>query len=442
MDCLDWNWKNKMKNNEVVKCDALVIGRGLAGMAAAARTSTLGLDTVQAGSASSLFLHSGLIDLLGVYPINKKQILSEPESGLVKLIADMSQHPYASIGISNVLKNMGFIRNLLEEGGLTYQNENNQNQLVLTSAGTFKPSFLVPKTMVAGNRKLLRGKKILIVGFKGLKAFSARQVADMIDPICEKATDFTVEIPEHMGELTPLGLANLFESNDLVDILVELLSFQKIQKFDRIGFPAVLGLNQCEKIIKTLEDKLGCPCFEIPGLPPSIPGQRLRNAFEKLLSNRNVRVLNNVKIRFDTWDKSRFVLTAQNQNIQQRIEAKAVILATGRFQGKGLYACQKTIRETVFNLPVSQPERRSEWYDQDFFTPNGHRINQAGIQTNKKFQPLDENGQVIYDRLFVTGSVLAHNDWIRFKSGSGVACASAVAAGNHLFEAIKGEFHG
>ncbi len=426
-----------MTRKKLISCDVIVIGRGLAGMAAAARTSMLGLDTVQAGSASSFFLHSGLMDLLGVYPIEKRQVLTEPESGLYRLIADIPRHPYASIGVLNIVKNVGIIGDLLKEAGLTYQTKTCQNQLILTAAGTFKPSFLVPQTMAAGNRQSLGGKKVLIVGFKGLKGFSARQVADRIGPICHKTTAFTLHIPGHTGEWTPLKLAAGFEKDDLIDILAENLLLQNVTSFDRIGFPAVLGLQQCENIIKILEQRLGCPCFEIPGLPPSIPGLRLRNAFEKMLSHRHVKVLNNVTIRFDAWNNKRFELTAHHQNIQRRIEAKAVILATGRFQGKGLYADRESIRETVFNLPVSQPERRAQWYEQDFFSPGGHRINQAGIQTNIKFQPLDENGQAKYDFLFAAGSVLAHNDWIRLKSGSGVACASAVAAGDHLFEAIK-----
>ncbi|RLB93945.1 MAG: hypothetical protein DRH26_02600 [Deltaproteobacteria bacterium] len=167
----------------------------------------------------------------------------------------------------------------------------------------------------------------------------------------------------------------------------------------------------------------------------------MKNAFEKKMSQHDVIVLNNAKIRFDSYEDHTFFMTAINQNMTSSIQAKGVILATGRFQGGGLHASRKVIKETIFNLPVFQPEERSLWCDLNFFNPDGHAINQAGIETNEMFQPMDKKTDSQYEHLYAAGSTLAHNDWVRLKSGSGVSCVSAVSAVEHFHDAIKGRHH-
>ena len=107
---------------------------------------------------------------------------------------------------------------------------------------------------------------------------------------------------------------------------------------------------------------------------------------------------------------------------------KAVILATGRFFGKGLHADRTAIRETLFDLPVDQPPQRDEWHHKDLLHPAGHAINRAGLAVDDCFRPVDVNGRRVYARLFAAGSILAHQDWVREKSGSGLAIGSAYAA--------------
>jgi glycerol-3-phosphate dehydrogenase subunit B len=426
-----------MNNQQPIKCDLLVIGRGFAGMAAAAKSSAIGLKTVQAGSSSSFFLSSGLIDVLGVYPVNKARILQAPEAGLAKIRIDNPDHPYAKISDEKILESLTFLDNFLNDAGLSYQTKNRKNSFVLTAAGTFKPSFMVPKTFSNGCVKNLKGKRVLFVDFKGLKGCSARQLANVVHKVCPISSSLTIEVPTHSGDLTPMALANLFEDEPFLKMIAKNIQ-SKMDDVDLVGFPATCGIHDSFKIVEQLEKLIECPCFEIPGLPPSIPGLRLKNAFEKKLSQQDVIVLNKAKIRFDSYKDRTFFMTAVNQNMTSSIQAKGVILATGRFQGDGLHASRGVISETVFNLPVFQPEQRNQWCDLNFFNPDGHAINQAGIETNERFQPIDKKNNPLYEHLYAAGSILAHNDWVRLKSGSGVSCASAVTAVEHLHDAIKG----
>jgi glycerol-3-phosphate dehydrogenase subunit B len=113
------------------------------------------------------------------------------------------------------------------------------------------------------------------------------------------------------------------------------------------------------------------------------------------------------------------------------ILSRGVILATGRFIGGGLSADRKHIRETIFNLPVAQPESRDRWHREDLLDRRGHLINRAGLETDDHFRPLDKNGRPAFNNLYAVGSILAHQDWKRMKCGVGLAVATA-------FGAVKG----
>ncbi|MBU0513596.1 MAG: tyrosine-type recombinase/integrase [Proteobacteria bacterium] len=72
------------------------------------------------------------------------------------------------------------------------------------------------------------------------------------------------------------------------------------------------------------------------------------------------------------------------------VRCSAVILATGRFLGRGLRADRHQVRESIFDLPVSQPANRSEWHSRDFC--GRHPINRAGLRVDPDFRPLAGTG--------------------------------------------------
>ena len=136
-----------MIDKQNITCDIVIIGAGFAGMAAAARASQLGLKTVMAGNSSQLYFASGLFDLLGVYPLVPGTILKTVETGLNLLKEQSPGHPYSKASIKEILQSFDFITHFLQTAGLSYAPSNGKNTSVLTSAGTFKPSFLIPETI-------------------------------------------------------------------------------------------------------------------------------------------------------------------------------------------------------------------------------------------------------------------------------------------------------
>lgn len=66
--------------------------------------------------------------------------------------------------------------------------------------------------------------------------------------------------------------------------------------------------------------------------------------------------------------------------------------------------------------------------EKGFFDGRGHAVNRTGIETDGCFRPLDRAGRVVHPNLYAAGSILAHQDWKREKSGSGISIASAYRA--------------
>jgi len=196
-----------------------------------------------------------------------------------------------------------------------------------------------------------------------------------------------------------------------------------------IGLPAVLGIYNTEDIFSDLQHRLGKPLFEIPTMPPSISGLRIRNAYEKQITQQGVKAFFQHKVLHATATPSgEFLLEVGSQQPEMLIRSKNVILASGRFFGQGLHASRTKISETIFDLPVFQPSDRKGWHRKSFLDLKGHRINQFGLETDSMFRPLDTNGKIIFENLFAAGSILAHQDWMRMKCGSGLAITTAFAA--------------
>jgi glycerol-3-phosphate dehydrogenase subunit B len=163
-------------------------------------------------------------------------------------------------------------------------------------------------------------------------------------------------------------------------------------------------------------------------MPPAVPGLRLKELFEAHLPEKGVRLLYQKRVRNVLWENNTFVLEIGDASDAYTLRAKGIILASGRFIGKGLSADRNRIRESLFDLPVFQPEERAKWHRYHFLDPAGHLINQAGIDIDTRFRPLDASGKPAFQNLFAAGSILAHQDWIRMKCGSGLAIATAYAA--------------
>jgi glycerol-3-phosphate dehydrogenase subunit B len=299
--------------------------------------------------------------------------------------------------------------------------------------GTVKQTYCVPKTMWNGVKALKEKSFCLLVDFQGLHDFSARQIVATLGdrwpdlrtaripfPGPDHTTDFVT------GEIT----AETMELSKNREKLVQDLQ-PHLKDAQAVGMPAVLGIRRTQEILSELEDRIGVPVFELPTLPISVPGLRLNDTFTRGLLAKGVRTFPQYQVS-DTEQRSGddFVIRISKNRAGQSVRAKAVILATGRFWGRGLRADRKGIHEAIFDLPLFQPADRNEWHHPDFFDARGHPINRAGVEIDDAFRPVDSSGRPVLQNLFAAGSILAHQDWMRMKCGSGLAIATAYGAVN------------
>jgi glycerol-3-phosphate dehydrogenase subunit B len=413
-----------MADSKPIECDVCVIGSGLAGMAAALFAAARGLSVVQMGHTGEIIFASGLLDLLGVHAVSEKRLWSDPWAAIDALVRDIPDHPYARLKKEDIKAAFDEILAFLAETGLTYHRNIERNTGVLTSLGTIKSTYAVPHTMWKGTETLNEKPACLIVDIRGLKGFSARQIVAALHAGWSNLRSARISFPDsdHLNEVYLL-------SRNREKLAQVVRPFVKKSKF--VGLPAILGLYRTHEVISHLEALIGVPIFEIPTIPPSVPGLRLKEAFERGLRLKGVQYFSLTRaLKVRQTAGGHFETQIGRDDVEHIVDSRSVILASGRFIGGGLHADRTRIHETIFDLPVYQPDERPDWHNRDFLDPRGHLINQAGLAIDDAFRPLDDSGGPAFETLFAAGSILAHNDWKRMKCGAGLAIATAFGAVN------------
>ena len=411
--------------------DLAVVGAGMAGMATALFAAARGLSCIQIGSAGSLLFASGLLDLLGVHPVAEARRWSSPYEAVAALARDQPEHPLARVDPAAIRHAFEAFVAALGAAGLRYAPLGEANKDVLTTIGTIKSSYGVPVTMAAGAAALAGRVPCLLVDFRGLREFSAAQVVATLAVRWPGLRHARIEFPNsgNSPELYGAHLAGALESADQRARTIGLVK-PLLGDAQAVGFPAVLGLARAAEVHAAFEAGLGVPVFEIPTIPTSVPGLRLLAALERSVSANGVERRHHARVRRIHHEAEGRAATIELDDFAggERILARSVVLATGRFTGRGLTADRNRVRESILDLPVSQPDSRDGWHQRDFLAPAGHPINRAGLMVDDRWHPLDARGRAAWPGLFAVGSILAHQDWMRSKCGSGLAIATAWAA--------------
>jgi len=408
--------------------DLAVIGSGLAGMAASIFALKRGISTAQAGNTGALAYTTGYLDLLGDTGIESGDHPGDPWMGIRELQKRQPDHPLARVPERDIHEAFAQFTSFISGCGIAYGSPGPSNLRALTPAGTTKPTFSVPATMQAGVDALAAQARCVIIDFKGLRGFSGRQVvANLRDRWPGLRTERVLFPDMPMGEIYPEVMARALEVPATREKLAELI---KSVRGDAqvIGLPAILGMHNPDHVTAELSRLLGCPVFEIPTMPPSVPGIRLREMFEQVFPQKGLTLVPQQKVRAIQFDTDSVQLALADNHGPIIIFAKAVILATGRFLSGGLEAEPTGIIEPLLHLPVTQPSSRDSWYNMEYMGRKGHGIHQCGITVDDAFRPLDQDGKVVDPRLFAAGVILAHQDWIRGRCGAGVAISSAYRA--------------
>ena len=418
-----------MSDAAAKRYDVAVIGAGMAGMAAALFAAERGLSCIQIGSGGGILFASGLLDLLAVQPVAQHRLWQSPFEALAALAREQHAHPLAQVDPLAIRTAFQRFVAALTSAGMPYAQMGEHNSNVITSIGTVKTSYGVPLTMVAGVAALAQRLPCLLVDFRGLREFSARQIVETLAQEWPTLRHQRIEFPgfEAVPEVYAVHLARALENRETrertIALIKPLLGDARV-----VGLAALLGLSRSSEVHAAFEAGLGVPVFEIPTMPTSVPGLRLLGALEAVMSARGVTRRQLSSVRSLNFDGDTATLDLVGAPGGERIRAGAVVLATGRFSGRGLTADRQSVRESILGLPVQQPLAREDWHQRDFLDPTGHAISRAGLLTDEAWRPLDASGKPAWANLFAIGSILAEQDWMRAKCGSGLAIATAWAA--------------
>ncbi len=404
-----------------------VIGSGFAGLAATVFAVNRRITTALAGNTGALAYTTGYLDLLGRLEASSVAV-TDPWQALAQLRQQQPLHPLSRIAPADIRRAFDEFTGFLGDNGLAYRHAAAHNITALTPAGTLKQTLCVPATMAAGPEALAAQVPCVIVDFEGLKGFSAAELVANLGARWPGLRARRLAFPDMpRGEVYAEVMARSLEvaatREKLAVALKEAAGPARV-----IGLPAILGMHRPDAVHADLAQRTGLSIFEIPTMPPSVAGVRLREWLEQTLPAKGVTLIPQQKVTTLELDADGASLMLRDSFGPIHIRARAVILATGRFLSGGLQAHPDAIREPLLGLPVTQPEGRAAWYRERYTDVRGHPIHRAGIETDAESRPLGPDGQPRSPRLFAAGTILAHQDWIRSRSGAGIAIASAYQA--------------
>ncbi len=383
--------------------DAVIVGGGISGLIA-------GISLLDRGARVAVIsrgdpvacLSTGCIDLLVGCDNPIAAVESLPEN-----------HPYRLIGRKEIIEALDYFLKAVSSAGLAYSGNPEKNRGIVTPLGTIKTTCLVPQSMVHSPEK--RGESLHIVSFAGLKDFYPGYIKARF-----RNSEFSIF---DAGVSPTMTIAELFEMEKFRSEFVDWLKCTDIAG-EKVGIPAVLGIEGVSEVLKEIEEGLNRPVFEIPTLPPSVPGIRLFRALKRRFQKGGGDLYWGKPVAsMEGYGKIIEAVTVATRGRSTRVNGRAFILATGSFVSGGLHAGIDQVEEPVFGLPVFVPASRDAWFGENFYPPS-HPIEKAGIAVDRSFRPKEAG----WENLFVCGSILAFSEVMKNGCGHGMALATGVAA--------------
>jgi glycerol-3-phosphate dehydrogenase subunit B len=411
--------------------DTIVIGAGLAGLMGALALAEAGrAPLVLAKGQGTTHWTAGTIDVWGAAGERG------PGAALADLLAAQPGHPYAHTGVGGVAEALDRFRALMEAARYPYAGSLDRNVLLPTAIGALRPSALVPATMAGGDMRL--GGPLLIAGFRELRDFFPPLAATNLAAQGIAARGVYLRLPpvKRKIDFTTRSFAQFFDDPAFrADIGRQL----REQKGDarQIGLPAVLGLRDPVGVVADLQAFSGAQVFEIPTLPPSVPGMRLFEIFRRAIERAGGRLqVGSPIVRAVGADGRLAAVYSEAAAREQEHHARSFLLATGGVAGGGIRTDHAgAVWETALGLPLQAPNGRGEWFASRFLAEGGHPIFRAGVLADERLRPLDGDGRVVYENVAVAGAALAGADPVRERCLSGLALATGWKAGKQLIAA-------
>jgi glycerol-3-phosphate dehydrogenase subunit B len=207
----------------------------------------------------------------------------------------------------------------------------------------------------------------------------------------------------------------------------------RVRPAEAVAFPAALGIAAPHAVWSELERGLGRPVFEVPTLPPSVPGMRVFAILREALRRAGGTLrLNNIVVGAEAENGRVRALRVRVGLRGERQGADWVVLATGGFASGGLELDSSwRARETALGLPVAGvPEPGSPRFEPEYFA--AHPLARAGVAADARLRPIGADSEPVFENVLVAGATLAGAAPWQEKSGDGLSLATGYTAAEHV----------
>lgn len=184
------------------------------------------------------------------------------------------------------------------------------------------------------------------------------------------------EIKRNHCELRSIDLSRLLSKRAHRQELAYALQ-QHAQPGDLVVIPSIFGNGTGLTYLREIEQLTKLTLCEVPTMPPSLLGIRLEESMKHAFIELGGTMLNGdhvVQGEFSYVDKSdpehshyrlNRIFTKNHGDFP--LQAKHFVLATGSFFSQGLKATVDSMIEPIFGLDIAQSDKRTDWYNHDFF---------------------------------------------------------------------------
>ena len=404
--------------------DAVVIGAGTAGLVAGARLAEAGARVcVVAKGVGSTHLAPGTIDVLGYAP----ERVSSPSGALEEFVAAHPDHPYAALGQDVVADALGWFVGRVADGplpGYGYVGSLERNHLLPSAIGVLRPSALAPETMAAGDAG--SSEPVCVVGSRALRDFHPALCAANLSRAGVAARAVDIEIEVDRADENALGLARRFDDPAWRKGFAARLAL-KLQANERVGLPAMLGARDPHGVLTDLEQRLGRRVFEIPTLPPSVPGMRLFEILRSALRRAGGRLVLGAEVVAHERSGSRVSAVATHAGGRDvHYAAPWFVLAAGGFTSGAIELDSSWVtHERVLGLSLrGVPDQTEPRFVADYLAEQP--MSRVGVAVDAE---LRAEGA---ENVLVAGAALPGAAPWREASGEGIALAS----GSHAAKVV------
>ncbi len=438
-----------------------VIGGGLAGAAAALALAERGADVVQiAGAPGATALASGALDVAAVSPnvpwlaprdALRGSVLS-PAERLALVLREAPAHPYTRLfgadaerAVRALAAGVERLARWLAPHGVAVAGSLERSQLLVCAPGTLRVGDFATTGPAGGD---LEGcDEIAVVDAPGLAGFEARFTARGLEAELaaiglsqKKVRVLRLAWPAGVLGEEPARVAARLDQPAAGEALARALRGAGGPR-TLLLFGPVLGIARSEALCAALRDASGGPVAEVLAFPPhALAGFRLERALRAAVAASRVRAIAGRVRRLRAGrGGAPHQLELETPAGPRSLEARALVLATGRFTGGGLSA-HGEVREPLLGLPLHDAEgRRLDGVPAHRAVRKGYAswqpLYSAGVRVDAALRPLGPDGAPAAERVFCAGELIGGFDPARERTGLGVALATGLAAAERALEA-------